>query len=155
MVLKTLSSKETNQKAATLQLKNSTFSSRAFTKVSNCELPLHWWCSRRGARGGPNCLPPPPPPPLHTFIQVFHYILRAGGIPQECTRQHLRTGFDEDCLRLILVLCMKKGTKLTTIGRAIDRSQLTTSTLALLKRVQLGGTLLFGFLILEFYKMDT
>ena len=27
---------------------------------------------------------------VHTFIQVFHYILRAGPIPQECTRQGRR-----------------------------------------------------------------
>ena len=57
--------------------------------MNNWELPFHWWSRWDGQKEGPAAslllllL-------VHTFIQVFHYILRAGPIPQECTRQHIR-----------------------------------------------------------------
>ena len=50
-------------------------------------LAFHWWS---WGDGGQNEGPPSLLLLVHTFIQVFHYILRAGPIPQECTRQGRR-----------------------------------------------------------------
>ena len=92
----------------------------------------------RGAKGGP-CRAPAASLLLllvHTFIQVFHYILRAGPIPQECTRQHIRarvrwrwSRWQEKVSQVILGAVYEEGHKAYNKRGFIDRGQLTISTL--------------------------
>ena len=102
--------------------------------MNNWELPFHWWARWEGQKEGPAAsllllL-------VHTFIQVFHYILRAGPIPQECTRQHIRarvrwrwSRWQEKVSQVILGAVYEEGHKAYNKRGFIDRGQLTISTL--------------------------
>ena len=113
----------------------------SWSKVTFELLAFHWWS---WGDGGQNEGPPSLLLLLlvHTFIQVFHYILRAGPIPQECTRQGRRAAIltywgkssasAMSCKippRLILMLSMKKGILqlATTIRRTIDKRLLVVN----------------------------